>query len=138
MLNIKKNKYLDNNKAIKILRTQIVKIKDSENWTNRWTMETNTYLSAFFGVDSKQANHLGNHIWSESKVLNVIPEESAKESIKFLTDCIHLIENIGLTKPKGNFISRLSDRLIIFILTVLFTGGVLIGRLIYKAFECSN
>jgi hypothetical protein len=81
-------------KAIRILKEQSEKLKPLEILnTHNWTVETQTYLSEFFGKQSYQSEHF--------------------KIISFLNDCSNIISNKGLYKsPTENWFSKLPDWII--------------------------
>ena len=127
-------------KAITILNKQIVKLESKNFHHPIWNIQTKTYLEKFFGKDSEQHKFFHVRFWNidslRSKGITIETKKFVASS--FLSDCIDTIDDIGLNKadPKGNFLSRQSDRMILFWLGVLFSGGLLLGRIIYKVFEC--
>ncbi|WP_440067372.1 hypothetical protein [Tenacibaculum discolor] len=95
-------------KAISILQKQIDKLEFEENLNNRWTIETRTYLSTFFGDESEQHKHLENFRWKPS--FGSDPREYKHHISSFLKDCINTINNIGIKKdPVDNWFAKLPD-----------------------------
>lgn len=128
-------------KAIDLIRMQKTKL-DSDNIDYySWNIQTNAYLSNFFGSNSKQASYFNKYYWNvDSAIMNDIDEEYQKNRARgFLNDCADTIQNLGFYKKanQGNYISRLSDKMITFWLGAIFGGGFLIGRMVFKVFECN-
>ncbi|WP_298147698.1 hypothetical protein [Flavobacterium sp.] len=117
-------------KAVEILRQQIEKLQTSkDNRTQSWTIETRTYIVYFFGENSFQNEYFRHLSWSIEPKRDHDRQE--KDAIKFLEDCINTIKNVGLyKKPTTNILSKLSDSLIVLILTAIATVAVGIGKYI--------
>ncbi|WP_209402642.1 hypothetical protein [Pseudozobellia sp. WGM2] len=129
-------------KAVEIINKQIVKL-NQENFNHpTWTIQTKTYLANLFGEGSEQHNYFDRYYWNlDTAIRGEININILKHNAEtFLTDCIDTIHDLGIQKknPKGNYISRLSDKMITFSISGVFTGGLLLGRMIYKVFECSQ
>lgn len=143
---------MNKSKAIKILKKQIVKLESADEYISSWIIQTNSYLEMIFGLKSKQSNFFRNgffdiQIWDKADATDDDIDDEFKRitlnkksiAVNFLNECIDLIDDIGVYKPepKGNYISRLSDNMITFWLGIIFSGGLLIGRMVYKIFECA-
>lgn len=129
-------------KAVSILSKQIVKIEQKDFHYPIWNIQTTTYLREFFGEKSEQYYFFQNHYWNIDTIhaKGITIEVKKYIAISFLNDCIDTINDIGLYQKenKGNYISRLSDRMITFWIVSVFSGGVYFGRIIYKVFECAQ
>ena len=121
---------MNKNKAIKIINTQIEKLKSSkDNRNESWTIETQTYIIHFFGKDSHQNDFFKYYSWSLQPDFD--PDVQEKETIIFLNDCINTIKNVGLYKePKINFLNQLSDSIIVLILTTIGIVSFGLGKYI--------
>lgn len=113
--------------AIQVLRKQINKLDHNTNLNNKWTVQTKSYLKAFFGTDSEQYEYFKDFRWKHGVADD--PEKHVKPVSIFLNDCIEVIQDIGLKKEeKKNFLSRIPDWSIIpIIASLIFIGGIL-GR----------
>lgn len=99
---------MNKKKATSILKNQIDKLESKENLNHRWTIETRTYLSTFFGQDSEEMNYLKNFNWTPGVASN--PEDYKPSIEAFLNDCINTINNIGVKKePVDNWFSKLPN-----------------------------
>jgi hypothetical protein len=78
-------------KAIRILKEQSEKLKPLEILnTHNWTVETQTYLSEFFGKQSYQSEHF------RMNLTDIRSERKKEQIISFLNDCSNIISNKGL------------------------------------------
>jgi hypothetical protein len=95
-------------KAIRILKEQSEKLKPLEILnTQNWTVETQTYLSEFFGKQSYQSEHF------RMNLTDIRSERKKEQIISFLNDCSNIISNKGLYKsPTENWFSKLPDWII--------------------------
>jgi hypothetical protein len=95
-------------KAIRILTEQSEKLKPLEILTtHNWTVETQTYLSEFFGKQSYQSEHF------RMNLTDIRSERKKEQIISFLNDCSNIISNKGLYKsPTENWFSKLPDWII--------------------------
>lgn len=111
-------------KAIKILQEQSEKLKPLEILTtHNWTVETQTYLSDFFGKQSHQSEHFRRNL------TDIRSERKKEQIISFLNDCSNIISNKGLySPPKQNILNRIPDWSIIPIISGIFFIGSLFGR----------
>lgn len=111
-------------KAISILTEQSEKLKQLELFTtHNWTVETQTYLSEFFGKGSYQSEHF------RMNLTDIKSNEKKEKIISFLNDCINIISNKGLYKsPKSNFLSTIPDWLLSLIIPALVVLGTLLGK----------
>jgi hypothetical protein len=99
---------MNKKKATLILKNQIDKLESKENLNHRWTIETRTYLSTFFGQESEQYKHLDNFHWQPGVADD--PERFKPHIVSFINDCISTINNIGLKKdPVDNWFSKLPN-----------------------------
>jgi hypothetical protein len=111
-------------KAILILNQQSNKLKQLELFTtHNWTVETQAYLSEFFGKSSHESEHF------RMNLTDIKSEQKKEKIIDFLNNCVNVISNKGLYKlPKQNILNRIPDWSIIPIITGLFFIGGVFGR----------
>ena len=122
-----------NKQAVKILKTQIIKLEDFEYLKNlTWRTQTAEYVKHFFGAKSNQYSLINNFTFYDSYDNLSRDQQIKKSAVKakhFLNDCIQVIENVGLYKePKTNFLSSLNNYAILgalgAVLASAFTAGI--------------
>ena len=126
-------------KAIEILNKQIVKLEKDQVDKNQWNLQTNTYLRSFFGEDSEQSVYLNYHTWNYNQLEGSGQIKDKKQPvIDFIGDCIDTIQDLGLKKldPKGNFLTRISDKWAVTVVSSLVVVAFFLGRLAYRVFDC--
>lgn len=128
---------MNKRKAIDILHKQIVKL-GQDNFNNKtWTIQTKTYLESFFGKESEQYQYFHKYYWSLDYASRTKPKtiEMLKHTAEtLLNDCIDTIDDLGLKKqePKGNIISRMSDKWAVTIVLGLITFAFWLGTTVCK------
>lgn len=123
------------NKAIRILEEQKIKLQNNQSYS--WTLETCSYIKAFFGEKSDQAEFFKYYNWDWNFNVPSIgagenyttKEGQISETQKYLDACIFTLQNIGIYKsPTQNLLTRIPDWAITIIVPSLFIGGTLFGK----------
>jgi len=127
------------NKAIGILNIQRLKLEDNSYYADRkWTIQTQDYIKYFFGENSPQLEYIKNYIDFNYYRVNSNPDEKEAKiqkekdsAIRFINDCIEIIENKGLVNQNHNFLERANNTILItvilFLISGLISGGYIFG-----------
>lgn len=112
-------------KAISVLENQKQKIKNKKT-DSVWQTQTISYIKLYLGEDSPEYKHINTfHYWDERFNYN-------KEAIEFLDNCIETVKIKGLYKKSGNFITRMDDNKMRWLIGGLCAFLLIIGGIIYK------
>ena len=127
-------------KAIEILTGQQNKLAELPTFDNGvWRTQTKSYIELFFSTDSaefKYINETDFYVGRGGAYVTYTPLEiqnktdyQKKIAGDFLTNCIETLEHKGVYQPpKGNFLSRMSDGLIVTILLFAIPGLLWVGN----------
>ena len=100
-----------------------------------WKVQALTFIETFFkeGRNSNEYTVLQAYNYFPGDGDTITAEQSKSYLSWFIGDCIQTIKSIGVYKePKRNFLTRYNEgtlvTIIIFAVTVLFSGGTLLGK----------
>lgn len=128
-------------KAIKAITQQRDKLINKDILSNElWISQTRSYITEIFGEDSEEIKRFKSFrsyppgLQLIDRNITVRIDKALGELDLFLSDCIESIKIKGVHRKKtGNFLSRLSDTIVTFILTIIgticFGAGVLVGKI---------
>ncbi len=124
-------------KAIQILKMQQLKLKDdSYSADKRWVIQTQDYIKYFFGENSPQYDYIRNTAFDYYKYTNESDKDIIERIqrtkiiyIRFLEDCIEIIENKGIINQNHNFLERINNQTLITVILFLISGLLYVGYL---------
>lgn len=129
-------------KAIQILNGQIDKLNQrGAKVDTPWVNQTSSYIKDFFGKDSDEYKYITSP--SFRPVPMFLPDDWTQTeanwrliAINFLNNCIESIKNKGLYRNPFSFILKMKTEVILFIITLIFSGLGWLGTFIYnKGYE---
>ena len=127
-------------KAIEILTNQKNKLNQKgATVDNIWISETAEYVKRFLGSDSSQYSLIISDHFRTFPILHTdttdyryFDQLNIKNANQFINSCIESINNNGVYKPKGNFITKMDDAKFRWFIGGLCTSLILIGTIIYN------
>ena len=118
------------NIAVNVLQQQIDKGDDSNINYASWKIQSQSIIEKYFSKDSKEYSWFDRRIFSDAHYGINVDEHYRQETIKDLEDTqAHLKASIDTLKikgvfkpPKPNFLSRISDKWLIFFIGLLLAA----------------
>lgn len=123
-------------KAIKLLKQQIEKINnDNTHKDFLLVIQIKTYIQLLFGEKSDQFNYINSFSFpyyvenkEPDKTTSKYLEMSKNSLIKFLTNCIEILQAKGVEK-NGNILTNVGNSTIIGVITFLIPSLLSVGYL---------
>jgi hypothetical protein len=120
------------NPAVNVLQTQIDKGNDSGIHYATWKIQSQSIIEKYFSKDSKEYSWFDRRIFSDAHYGINVDEHYRQETIKAIKDtqahlkaAIDTLKIKGIYKPpKPNFLYRLSDTWLTFIIGIMLSAYV--------------
>ena len=130
-------------KAINSLLRQREKLDDNSYYKDwQWVAQTADIVANYIGKDTAlhiTIRQLKFGVWNDGTMTNeqmhIGFENKKKDARRFIDDCIDYIRINGIVESKNNFLSRLSDRWLIFIVGTIIPGLFYLG---YKTHDLTS
>ncbi len=124
-------------RAIEILNKQVEKLSEANyEIDHKWTIQTQDYITHFFGTDSPQFKYIIDFKFYGYLELRATEEDiendkknQIKDVIRFIHDCIEIIENKGTINQNHNFLEKINNKTLITIILFLISGLLYVGYL---------
>ena len=112
-------------KATEILQGQFDKLNTRKPDT-MWQTQTSSYVKTFFGEDSPEYSHISTHNYWDDRY------DYTRRGKEFINNCIETIQNRGLYKKPGNFITRIDDKKLQWLIGGTCTILLILATIIYN------